>query len=161
SATIAALGVRAMPTSMAALVYEGPKQMNMRDVPIPTIQPDEVLVKVAYSGICGSELSGYEGKNSLRKPPLIMGHEFSGKLVDVGEQAKIERPDLTPGTRITANPLTWCGSCNYCLSGHHYLCRKRKLLSASLPGSNAEYVAVRAEAILALPDDIAMTTASL
>src|SRR5262249_50213758 len=69
--------------------------------------------------------------------------------------------DLTPGTRITANPLTWCGSCNYCLSGHHYLCRKRKLLSASLPGSNAEYVAVRAEAILVLPDDITMTTASL
>ena len=150
-----------MPTSMAALVYEGPKQMTMREVPIPTIQSDEVLVKVAYSGICGSELSGYEGKNSLRKPPLIMGHEFSGTVVEIGEQAGVERPDITPGTLITANPLIWCGTCRYCLSGHHYLCPKRKLLSASLPGSNAEFVAVRAEAILVLPDDLPLTTASL
>ncbi|PJF27351.1 MAG: alcohol dehydrogenase, partial [Phototrophicales bacterium] len=56
---------------MRALVYEAPHTMPVRDIPVPTPQPDEVLIKVAYSGICGSELSGYEGKNALRKPPLI------------------------------------------------------------------------------------------
>src|SRR5262245_58879228 len=145
-----------MVDTMAALVYEGQHLMTMREVPVPAIQPAEVLVKVAYSGICGSELSGFEGKNALRKPPLIMGHEFSGTLIKIGEQASIDRPDLAPGGKITANPLTWCGSCTYCLSGRHYLCPKRKLLSASLPGSNAEFVAVRAEAVLPLPDDLPM-----
>ena len=51
-----------MQSTMAALIYEAPLQMNMRQVPTPVIQPDEVLIRVAYSGICGSELSGYEGK---------------------------------------------------------------------------------------------------
>src|SRR5215467_2778054 len=150
-----------MTSTMSALVYEAPYQMNVREVEIPTPKPDEVLIRVAYSGICGSELSGFEGKNALRKPPLIMGHEFSGTIIKIGEQAGIDRPDLALGGKITANPLTWCGSCTYCLSGRHYLCPKRKLLSASLPGSNAEFVAVRAEAVLLLPDDLPMHVAAL
>ncbi len=58
---------------MKALVYEGPREMNVREVDVPTVEPDEVLIRVAYSGICGSELSGYLGQNALRKPPLIFG----------------------------------------------------------------------------------------
>lgn len=146
---------------MKALVYDAPYQMTVHDVPQPTIGTDEVLIHVAYSGICGSELSGFEGKNSLRKPPLIMGHEFSGVIAEVGQQAAIARPDLQIGARVTANPLVTCGQCEYCLSGHHQLCPKRKLLSAVLPGSNAEYVAVAAVNVLLLPDNIPMTTAAL
>jgi threonine dehydrogenase-like Zn-dependent dehydrogenase len=146
---------------MKALVYDAPYQMTVHDVPQPTIAPHEVLVKVAYSGICGSELSGFEGKNSLRKPPLIMGHEFSGTIAEIGQQAAADCPDLQVGTRVTANPLVTCGQCDYCLSGHQQLCPKRKLLSAALPGSNAEYVVITATNVLVLPDNIAMTTASL
>lgn len=146
---------------MKALVYEAPYQMSVREVPVPTLGADEVLVQVAYSGICGSELSGYEGKNSLRKPPLIMGHEFSGVIREIGAQARASRPDLDLGARVTANPLITCGQCEYCLTGRHQLCAKRKLLSAGLPGSNAEYVAVAAGNVLALPQDMALTTASL
>ncbi len=146
---------------MRALVYDAPYQLNVHDVPQPTIAAHEVLVKVAYSGICGSELSGFEGKNSLRKPPLIMGHEFSGTIAEIGQQAAATRPDLQVGMRVTANPLVTCGQCDYCLSGHQQLCPKRKLLSAALPGSNAEYVVITATNVLVLPDNIAMTTASL
>jgi len=128
---------------------------------MPTIAPDEVLIQVAYSGICGSELSGFEGKNSLRKPPLIMGHEFSGIIAEMGQQAAASRPELKVGARVTANPLVTCGQCDYCLSGHQQLCPKRKLLSAALPGSNAEYVAVSSVNVLLLPDNIALTTAAL
>ena len=57
---------------MQALVYEGPRVMNIRDVPEPEPGLDEALIQVAFSGICGSELSGYLGQNSLRRPPLII-----------------------------------------------------------------------------------------
>src|SRR5262249_53015782 len=104
-----------MQSTMIALVYEGPHQMNIREVPTPLLHPDEALIRVAYSGICGSELSGYEGKNSLRKPPLIMGHEFSGTIEALG--GAVDRSDLQLGAAVTANPLVSCGQCVYCLSG--------------------------------------------
>ena len=70
---------------MKALVYEGPKLMNIRKLPVPSPQPGEVLIRIERVGICGSELSGYLGQNSLRKPPLVMGHEFSGVVAEIGE----------------------------------------------------------------------------
>ncbi|MBW7460988.1 alcohol dehydrogenase catalytic domain-containing protein, partial [Paenibacillus sepulcri] len=68
---------------MQALIYEGPRLMNMRETEEPVAGEDEVLIRVAFSGICGSELSGYLGKNSLRKPPVIFGHEFSGTIASL------------------------------------------------------------------------------
>ena len=81
---------------MQALVWEGPRQMNMREVAAPQPAADEVLIRVAYSGICGSELGGYLGHNSLRVPPLIMGHEFSGEIVALGEKATAAKATLDP-----------------------------------------------------------------
>lgn len=150
-----------MNSMMKALVYEGPNQMNMHDVPVPKPLADEVLIKVAYSGICGSELSGYQGKNTLRKPPLIMGHEFAGHIESLGEIVSLRFPELQVGMAVTANPLIWCGRCEYCMSGRHHLCPQRKLLSASLPGSNAEYVCARAEAVLPVPEGMPLTIAAL
>jgi len=148
-----------MNSTMSALVYEAPLQMNMRQVPIPVIQPDEALIRVAYSGICGSELSGYEGKNSLRKPPLIMGHEFSGHIEAIG--SAVDRPELTVGAAVTANPLVSCRQCRYCLSGKQQLCPKRKLLGAHVPGSNAELVSIRADALFVIPPEMSLARAAL
>ena len=147
-----------MNSTMSALVYEAPLQMHMRRVPVPVIQPDEALIRVAYSGICGSELSGYEGKNSLRKPPLIMGHEFSGHIEGVGNA--VDRPELKVGAAVTANPLVSCRQCRYCLSGRQHLCPNRKLLGAHVPGSNAEYVAIRADALFLIPPELPLTMAA-
>ena len=147
-----------MESTMSALVYEAPLQMNMRQVPMPVLQPNEVLIRVAYSGICGSELSGYEGKNSLRKPPLIMGHEFSGHIEAIG--SAVDRSELKVGAAVTANPLVSCRQCRYCLSGKGHLCPKRKLLGAHLPGSNAEFVAIRADALSLVPPELPLTMAA-
>jgi 2-desacetyl-2-hydroxyethyl bacteriochlorophyllide A dehydrogenase len=146
---------------MTALVYEAPHQMPLREVDVPALRPNEVLIRVAYSGICGSELSGFEGKNTLRKPPLIMGHEFSGQIEQIGQEAAARFPAFQVGQAVTVNPLITCGECLYCLRGQHQLCANRMLLSASLPGSNAQYVAARADAVLPLPPGMSLTVAAL
>jgi len=135
---------------MRALVYEGPRELELRDLPLPEIAPDEVLIRVEIAGICGSELGGYLGHNSLRRPPLVMGHEFSGTVVRAGDQVS----SLSGGERVTANPLATCGSCRYCRSGASQLCDSRSLLGAHRPGAYAEYVAVPARNVFVLPDQV-------
>jgi threonine dehydrogenase-like Zn-dependent dehydrogenase len=146
---------------MKALLYEGPRLMNVRDVPEPAPAPDEALIQVAYSGICGSELSGYLGQNTLRRPPLIMGHEFSGVILALGVQASAYNPELALGQRVTVNPLSYCGRCRYCMGGRHQLCPRRQLLGAHRPGSYAPLVAVPARNAYPLPDNITMEHAAL
>jgi len=137
---------------MKALVYEGPRIMNMREVPVPTLKPDEVLIRVERVGICGSELGGYLGHNALRKPPLIMGHEFAGVIEQLGDQVST----LQLGDRVTANPLVTCGICKYCRNGQSQLCGERALLGAHRPGAFGEYVAVPASNAYQLPDHVTM-----
>lgn len=136
---------------MKALVWEGPRVMTMREQPEPIAQSGEVVVKVAYAGICGSELSGYLGQNSLRVPPLIMGHEFSGEIVALGDNLPSRKSPLSVGQTVTVNPLTYCGSCEFCNQGLPHLCISRKLIGAHRPGAFAEYVSVPAELVTPLP----------
>jgi threonine dehydrogenase-like Zn-dependent dehydrogenase len=90
---------------------------------------------------------------------LIMGHEFSGHIEALGNA--VDRPELKVGAAVTANPLVSCKQCRYCLSGKQQLCPNRKLLSAHLPGSNAEFVAVRADALFLIPPEVSLATAAL
>ncbi|MGZ4574309.1 MAG: zinc-binding dehydrogenase [Mycobacteriaceae bacterium] len=133
--------------------------MNVRDIDVPVPGPEEVLLRVAYSGICGSELSGFLGQNSLRTPPLVFGHELAGWIHALGE--RVDDSTLAPGTAVTANPLVSCGRCAYCVTGRHQLCGRRLLLGASLPGSNSEYVLVPATAIEPLPVGMPLQDACL
>ncbi|QHT63099.1 alcohol dehydrogenase catalytic domain-containing protein [Paenibacillus lycopersici] len=145
---------------MQALIYEGPQEMVIRETDKPVPGEDDILIRVAYSGICGSELSGYLGKNSLRKPPLIFGHEFSGTIAEIGSRAAAEgRWQI--GQRVTANPLVTCGQCEPCITGRQQLCVSRKLLSAALPGSNAEYVKLPAAFVYAVPDAVTLQQAAM
>ncbi len=137
---------------MKALIYEGPRLMNMRDVDIPEPKPDELLIRVAYAGICGSELGGYLGHNSLRKPPLIMGHEFTGIVERVGNGVE----NWQHGDKVVVNPLVTCGECAYCLSQQEQLCERRALLGAHRPGAFAEYVVVPAGNVLQLPHSVSL-----
>ncbi|MBA2940254.1 galactitol-1-phosphate 5-dehydrogenase [Paenibacillus sp. CGMCC 1.16610] len=138
---------------MKALVYEGPSTMNIREVAKPIPGPNEVLIRVERVGICGSELSGFLGHNSLRKPPLIMGHEFSGVVEQVGSggdgEARFRR-----GDRVTANPLVSCGRCRACTTGAAQLCPERQLIGAHRPGAFAEYVAIAEKNVYRLDDHV-------
>jgi 2-desacetyl-2-hydroxyethyl bacteriochlorophyllide A dehydrogenase len=146
---------------MQALVWEGPRQLVMRDVADPTPAPDEVLIRVAYSGICGSELGGYLGHNSLRIPPLIMGHEFSGEIVALGDAAATIKPDLAVGRRVTVNPLIHDPWSRAALKGRPNLNRTRKIIGIHRPGSYAQYVTAPATNTYLLPDPLSLEHAAL
>ncbi len=142
---------------MRALVWEAPRVMNMRDHTEPLAQAHEVVIKVAYAGICGSELSGYLGHNALRVPPLVMGHEFAGEIVALGDAVT----ELSIGQAVTVNPLVSCGTCAYCQRGLNQLCTTRKLIGAHRPGAYASYVAVPASVVTPLPEGMTTRTGAL
>ncbi|MCS6840690.1 MAG: galactitol-1-phosphate 5-dehydrogenase [Roseiflexus sp.] len=147
--------------AMDALVWLGPRKMELRHEPVPSPGPGEVLVEVAAVGICGSELSGYLGQNSLRRPPLIMGHEAAGRIAFDSDASLSHGSPARAGTRVTINPLLTCGACDLCQSGKNNLCRHRQLIGAHRPGAFAGYVAVPAHLCVPLPDHVSLTLGSL
>jgi 2-desacetyl-2-hydroxyethyl bacteriochlorophyllide A dehydrogenase len=150
-----------LPEMMKALVWEAPHVMALRETQVPQPQADEALVKVTYVGICGSELSGYLGHNALRVPPLVMGHEFSGEIVALGEHALERNPALALGQLVTANPMVYCGSCDFCRQGQNHLCPNRRLIGAHRPGAFAEYTTVPAWMVQPLPAALGLREGAL
>lgn len=145
---------------MRALVYEAPEVMRLREVAVPVPADDDVLIRVAYAGICGSELSGFLGQSSLRRPPLVFGHELSGWVEQVGSRV----PDvvgLRRGEAVTANPMITCGTCGYCITGREQLCAGRQLLGAHVAGCNADFVCVPAVNVLPLPSGMGLRDAAM
>lgn len=142
---------------MKAVVWTGARRMIVEDIFVPEPGPDEVLIQVDSVGICGSELSGYLGHNSLRVPPLVMGHEFSG--IVAGKAAGISTVEV--GDRIVVNPLITCGKCSMCVRGLDSLCLHRKLIGAHQPGAFADYVLVPAKNCLQLPKGMDLVTGAL
>src|SRR5215510_5364792 len=135
--------------------------MTLREQSEPIVQPGEVVIRVAYVGICGSELSGYLGHNALRVPPLVMGHEFVGEIVEVGAEQSPGTLALSKGQLVTVNPLAYCGSCTFCQRGLNQLCTNRRLLGAHRPGAFAEFVSVPAGLVTPLPGGVSLRTGAL
>lgn len=135
---------------MKAAVWYGGKDIRIEDVPKPKIKDDEVLVKVRAVGICGSELHAFEGVSQRRTPPLVMGHEFSGEIVELGKNVN----NLKIGEKVTVDPLKRCGTCTPCVRGQGSVCRNVKLLGLHTSGAFAEYVAVPALNCYVLPENV-------
>ncbi|MBC7331387.1 MAG: alcohol dehydrogenase catalytic domain-containing protein [Synergistetes bacterium] len=123
---------------MKALVYEGPHEVRFKDVPVPQLKEGEALIRVAYAGICGSDLMISAGKHPRARPPLILGHEFCGEVVDVYDS----KDKGWVGKRVAVEPLISCGECRPCLEGNYHVCEKLGFYGIDAPGGMAEYVAV-------------------
>lgn len=147
--------------TMQALVWTGPEEMALETLSVQDPGTDEVLIEVAYCGICGSELSGYLGHNALRVPPLIMGHEFSGVIVSLGDGAQARNPSVSVGARVTVDPMIYDGTCRYCQDGLEHLCMERQLVGAARPGGFAEYVAAPAHMVFILPESLSLRAGAL
>lgn len=104
---------------MRAIVFEGPGQLELREVPDPVPGPKEVVIEVAAVGICGTDTHVLDGEFEGTVFPLIPGHEASGTVISVGEAVT----SLAVGDHVAINPSTTCGECEYCLTGRGNLCR--------------------------------------
>lgn len=140
--------------AMDALVWTAPGRMEMQEMKIPSPGAGEVLLEVAAVGVCGSELSGYLGHNSLRVPPLVMGHEFSARVVQSGSSQSMPSNALLPGQRVAVNPLISCGECGLCHAGLPNLCQRRQIIGAHRAGGFAQYVVVPAAQCSPLPEGV-------
>src|SRR5580692_9550478 len=147
---------------MKALLLSKYRHLEITDVPTPRPGPDEVLVRVAACGICGSDVHGYDGSSGRRIPPLIMGHEAAGVIRIVGKEVK----RFKPGDRVTFDSTISCGACFYCTAGTVNLCEKRQVLGVSCGEYRrhvafAEYVAVPERIVYALPDELPFAQAAM
>ncbi|WP_127585348.1 zinc-dependent alcohol dehydrogenase [Paenibacillus koleovorans] len=145
---------------MKTLVYHGPRQISVEEQEIPKAGPNEALIQVESVGICGSELEGYLGHSSVRIPPLIMGHEFCGTIVEIIGKS-VQTSEWSVGDKVVVNPLISCGSCDRCLKGKHNLCRRRELIGIHRSGAFAEYVAVPMSNLYSVPKEMNASLASL
>ncbi len=137
---------------MKALIYDGPEQLDFRDAPDPVAAPGQQLIKVMAVGICGSDMHAYLGHDSRRPAPLILGHEAAGIIVGGARD----------GERVTVNPLVSCGTCAACQVGKDNLCPERLIISMPpREGAFGQYVAMRDENLVRVPDHVTLDQASL
>ena len=142
---------------MKGIVWNGPEQMSVEEMPEPVAEPGTVVIHTGAAGICGSEVEGYLGRMGNRTPPLVMGHEFAGTVASVGDGVDED----WKGRRVTANPLLSCGECRLCRAGLKNLCQNRTMIGIHHPGGFAEYVQVPESAMSEIPDELDISAAAL
>jgi threonine dehydrogenase-like Zn-dependent dehydrogenase len=141
-----------MAQTMKAAVIEKPEQLVIKQMPVPVINDDEVLIKVKYTGICGTDWSIFTGKYSADRLPFIPGHEFSGIVEKIGKNAV----GIKEGDPVTADINMSCGHCFYCRRGQKLMCREFTQLGIHIDGTYAEYVKVPWEQVHVLPENLDM-----
>ena len=140
----------------------GPGNIEVREMEEPHLNEKEVLIQIVAAGICHSDLLMVNWGPIIEKEyhpalPLVMGHEFSGKVLEVGSQVD----GFEVGGPVVVNPILTCGHCAYCLEGKQQVCSHRTLLGFQANGGFAERISVRAENVYKLPENIDLEIAAL
>ena len=142
---------------MKGVFFEGKNNLLLKDdLPKPSIESDEVLLEVKYCGICGSDIESYD-TGVLEIPGIIIGHEFSGIIAEVGQDVS----SFQVGDRVTANPIVPCGKCYWCKHNQENLCKWTSALGTTFNGAMAEYINVKVERLIKLPDNISLQEGAL
>lgn len=146
-----------------AVVVLGPRKAVLKEMVFPKPRPYEVLIKVAYEGVCGTDLEVFEGhlgyfKSGMSKFPLTPGHEFSGSIVERGKNVK----SVKAGDRVVVECIQGCGECEQCRSANPIACRDRKEVGVmKLNGGYSEYVVVPARFVHHVPEGIHLKMAAI
>ena len=139
-----------MGRMMRAQVVEAPGKLVSKQVPVPEIQDDEILIKVKVCGICGTDLKILGGQYAADRLPLIPGHEFWGVVDQVGKNAK----GFQVGDRVAADLNITCGTCYFCRRGEPLLCQDFTQLGIHTDGAFAEYVKAPWKNCYKIPQDV-------
>ena len=142
---------------MRVLMYYSNDDVRLEEVPIPKIGPDELLLRVIASGICGSDVIEWYRRD---KVPLVLGHEVAGEIISVGEGVE----EFKEGDRVAATHHVPCNTCHYCLNGHHTVCETLLRGTHFDPGGFAEYVRIPAinvdRGVFKIPEGVSFEDAS-
>ena len=147
---------------MKALLLSQYNQLDLADLPAPEAGPDEILVRVAACGICGSDVHGYDGTSGRRIPPIVMGHEAAGVVASAGSGVS----KFKAGDRVTFDSTVYCGECEFCRQGEINLCNNRQVVGVSCgdyrrAGAFAEYVVVPQRIAYHLPEALEFKEAAM
>ena len=133
---------------MKAARYYGIRDLRCEELPIPQFKEDEVLIRVAYAGICGSDLHIYNKQMFIQNIPETMGHEFVGRIEAVGSLVS----GFSKGDAVIANPMVSCGHCPACQKKHFNCCENLGFIGEVRPGCFAEYIVLPKDALISIPN---------
>ena len=144
---------------MKAVVFHGSEGgLKIEDIPVPKVEAGGILVKVAACGVCHTDLHYIEhGVPTFKKPPIVLGHEASGIVEEVGEGVT----NVKKGQRVLIPAVLTCGHCFACRRGRENICSNMKMLGNHFDGAYAEYVAVPAKDVLDIPESVPLEEASI
>lgn len=135
-----------------------PGDMILTDLPVPRPGPGQLLAKVAYAGVCGSDLDILESLNDIYRPPVVQGHEFSAVVSETGEGVS----GFSPGDKIVSETLfESCGECQPCLDGYDHLCLHKKIVGWTENGGFADYVLLNSRFVHKLSPEADLKSAAL
>ena len=126
-----------MVKRMKAAVYYGVKDLRLENREVPKINDDEILVRVRAAGLCATDLRIYAHGSSSVKPPVVLGHEFAGEIVEVGKNVPLEKKQ-----KVNIPADAYCGVCELCRKGHENLCSNAITFGYNIDGAFAEFVRV-------------------
>jgi len=141
---------------MQALLYERPGKIQLIELDKPQPKDDEVIIRIAYSGICGTDLHIMKGE-APASAKIILGHEFSGIIHQTGKNVR----KVKPGDHVAVNPNDFCNDCDYCKNDQIHFCENMKPIGVFKNGGWAQYCCVNVKQVYKLPDDLSLELAAL
>ena len=146
---------------MLAAVYEGPMRVSLQTIARPSAPEGWALIDVSHCGICGTDTFIVGGTHPRAKAPLVLGHEFSGTLLEVKYSAPLEGDRFEVGDAVVVEPLISCGQCHACRTGNAHVCKNLRLYGIDAPGGMAQFVVAPIEKLHRVPDGVSLELAAL
>jgi 2-desacetyl-2-hydroxyethyl bacteriochlorophyllide A dehydrogenase len=146
-----------MPEQSRTALLEQPRKFDLVGRPMPSARAGEVVVRIAATAVCHTDLGIYTGHHPGVRYPVVMGHEATGRIEALGDGVS----GFAPGQPVIINPIISCGHCDSCRRGAEHLCRNAGLFGREVDGSMTEVVSLQSRYVHALPDDLPLPNATL
>jgi len=143
--------------TMKAILLEAPNKASLREIPIPTPRPDEILIKTKAATVCTSDIIDMQNGIFADHMPIVMGHEAAGIVAAIGEDVT----GINVGDGVAVHPVMPCYACSSCVRGLSHLCDEMKHLCFNCPGVFAEYFITRPDCVRIKPPNMSFAVASL
>ncbi len=142
---------------MKAVRLTAPKQVQLVEIPVPEPGPGEVVIAVEQRGICGSDIHAYHGHHPFVHPPVVLGHEFAGRIAQLGPGVD----GFSEGQRVTVEPSLVCGECYNCKTGRYNICDNLRVVGCTTDGGFADFVAVPVAKTVPIPENMTMAQGAM